>query len=413
MSRPILTTSQVTLMGGEGGAAMIGKMDSAPGEATSRRFGHVPALDGLRALAIVAVMLFHFPTRAVVMGGLFGVDVFFALSGFLVTALLLSEFSTSRRIDLRSFLGRRAWRLIPALMTFLTLYLLADALFGRTTWFASQPGSTGPGPSISFTEALRGVTAAATYTFNIFRSWKWALPPIGHLWSLSVEGQFYLLWPVVVVVLLRRAPQWLFPATMILAGVSAVSPWLLWNGGRGETLIYYSTLTRMQGLLIGAIGAQLWYSGAVSRTPRRIRSLLCAGALAVLAYLFFGVANVPFKYLGALTVAPAASIVIVLHLAEDWLPQHRQGVVAWGLSRPAIIWLGERSYALYLWHYLFVCWTNRLPHDIGVPLGIVVSLVAAELSWRLIEAPAQSWARHRRAAKRSRRGGEIAEASPI
>jgi peptidoglycan/LPS O-acetylase OafA/YrhL len=345
----------------------------------------------LRAVAIAAVLLFHFPTREVVVGGLFGVDVFFALSGFLITALLLVEFGQKGHIQLRSFLARRGWRLLPALGVFLAGYLLLDAVFGQSTWFASDPFGSPVGPPISFTLAFKGVLAASTYTMNILRVKGSALPPITHLWSLSVEGQFYLVWSAVAVVLLRWARRWMLPITMVAAAASAMLPWFLWHGGRGANTIYFGTFTQAQALLIGSVVAQLWWAGYTKAIPERVRGAACGISFVVLLYLFLKIGNQPFKYLGALTVAAGASALIVTHLVEA----RTVGVASRLLSLRPVVWLGRRSYAIYLWHYCLDCWTNPLPHDIGVPLGMGASLVIAELSWRLVEGPAQRFARRK------------------
>ncbi|MGH9056745.1 MAG: acyltransferase family protein [Acidimicrobiales bacterium] len=168
-----------------------------------------PSLDGLRAVAIVTVALFHFPTHAVVVGGLVGVGVFFVLSGFLVTSLLSSEYSQSGTIVLRRFAQRRAWRLLPALLAFLAVFVVADAAFGHTLWFASSPFGRGAGRPVTLLQAAAGVGASISYTFNFFLAHSVHMAsPLGHLWTLSVEGQFYLLWAVMVLVLVRRGPRW-------------------------------------------------------------------------------------------------------------------------------------------------------------------------------------------------------------
>lgn len=362
---------------------------------TYRQLPHTPALDGLRALAIAAVILFHFPTRTVFAGGLFGVDLFFALSGFLVTALLLAELSSQGGVHLRGFLARRGWRLVPALVTFLLLYLAVDAAFGRSKWFASNPFGNRSGGPIPFHLATKGVVAAATYSLNEMRAHHVPLPPITNLWSLSVEGQFYLVWPIVIVILLRKAPRALLPVTALCAAVSASLPWLLWHGGAGADQIYFGSTTRVQGLLIGSLGAQIWSRGWFAPVPVAVRRALAGASALTLGWMFVTVGDEPFKYLGGLVVASTAGILLVMHFAEP----APEGWFGWVLGRAPLQWLGQRSYAIYLWQYVFDSWTNPLPHIFGVPFGIGLSLVAAEVSWRLVEVPAQRLARRRRAAR--------------
>lgn len=367
-------------------------IEQGRGSAAPRSLGHQVALDGLRAVAVSAVLLFHLPTRTYVPGGLFGVDVFFALSGFLVAALLLGEHAKTGSIKLRAFLARRGWRLLPALVAFLAVYLVMADLFGNSGWFSSNPFSLTKGPPVGHAEAAKGALAVLSYGFNEMRAHAISYPGLGHLWSLSIEGQFYLLFPIALVLVLRYWPRWMLPITATAAALSAVSPWLIGVTGTGTTVIYYSTFTRIQGLLIGAVGAQLWHMGLVRRVPIVVRRVLCAAAAVTVAVLVLHVGNTPFKYLGALTLAPAAATVMVLHLVEEG----GHGPLRWVLSRRPVVWLGQRSYAIYLWHYALACWTNLLPHDVSVPLTIGLALLLAELSWRLVEAPCQRWARRRR-----------------
>jgi peptidoglycan/LPS O-acetylase OafA/YrhL len=373
--------------------------------AAPRSLGHQVALDGLRAVAVAAVVLFHLPTRTFVPGGLFGVDIFFALSGFLVAALLLGEHARTGAVRLRAFLARRGWRLLPALVAFLAAYLALATLFGSSGWFSSNPFSNGPGGPVGRTEAAKGTLAVLSYGFNEMRAHAVSFPGLGHLWSLSIEGQFYLLFPIALVLVLRRWPRWMLPITATAAALSAASPWLVGTAGHGHTIIYYSSFTRMQGLLIGAVGAQLWHLGLVGRVPILLRRLLAAASAVTLAVLVLHVGNTQFKYEGALTLAPVAATIVVLHLVEPG----GQGTINWVLSRRPVVWLGRRSYAVYLWHYALACWTNLLPHDVGVPLTIIGALGLAELSWRLVEAPAQQWARQRR----RRRAAEPAATAPV
>lgn len=343
-----------------------------------------PSLDGLRAVAIVVVALFHFPTHAVVVGGLIGVGVFFVLSGFLVTSLLTSEYSQRDTIVLRRFAGRRAWRLLPALLAFLAVFVVADAAFGSTPWFASTPFGRGAGRPVTLVQAVTGVGASITYTFNFFLAHSVHMAsPLGHLWTLSVEGQFYLLWALVVLVLVRRGPRALFAGTLAMAAASALLPFLWWHGGSGENLIYFATLPRLQQLLAGSALAQLWSLGKLRRLPGW---LLRGGAVAgagVLGVLAFEMGNTQFKYLGSFTVVAAASCPIVVCLVAA-----RGRCIGRQLlgSRP-LVWLGRRSYAMYLWHWPLAEWTNLMPHAIGIPLGLALSVVAADLSWRLVEQP--------------------------
>lgn len=358
------------------------------------RLKPVPALDGLRGLAVAAVVLFHFSTtHNAVPGGQFGVDVFFVLSGFLVTAGLLDTRDQEGRIAFRPFISRRAWRLVPALAAFLAVFLLMALIFGRAGWFSSDPFSPVGGVPVTPRRALTGVLAAAGYVYNIviLRGVPTAMP-LAHLWTLAIEGQFYVGWALLLGWLARsRRTIVLLPLTGVIIAGSAVMPWLIYHGGLGENHIYFGTLPRLQQLLAGALLAQVWRSGALDRVP--MAALRWAGALGGLTLLIvcFRLGETTFKYLGAETLNAAAAVCVVAYLvvvpAGSWSSTM--------LSTSTLRWLGTRSYAIYLWHWPMAVWTNEWPDWIGVPVGIAASLVLAELSWRLVEVPAQQWRKTR------------------
>ena len=359
-----------------------------------RRVPRTPALDGLRALAIAAVALFHYPTHLVFKGGLFGVGLFFVLSGFLVTPILATGFQSEGRVRVGPYLSRRAWRLLPALLAFLVILVAMTAAFGRTGWFASTPfGPTdAPGGPVSFTRTLGGAAAAVTYVYNLLLAHSVRMPqPFGHLWTLSVEGQFYLGWALLMAWLLRRGPRLTIAVTAGLIAVSAAVPFLAWTPAGNHDWIYFSTVPRIQQLLAGALLAQLWSLGLLARVPRAVvRGAAFAGAGAMV-YMVLCVGNDQFKYVGALTAVAASGFVVIAHLVDDRGPSWSRSLLG---SEP-LVWLGQRSYAIYLWHWPLALWTNELPNPVGVPLGLAATLVAAELSWRLVERPAADRARRR------------------
>lgn len=365
-----------------------------PGLSTQprHRLRPFPSLDGVRALAVAAVVLFHYPTRSVIRGGLFGVDVFFALSGFLVTAGLLDEWSDRGGIAVRRFLARRAWRLVPALLGLLVVYLLLAAFFRDSRWFSSNPFGVYAGHPLPIGRAFEGVGAALVYGYNILLARGKATPSsLGHLWTLAIEGQFYVGWVLVVRWVVRHHPRALIAVILAGAAGSACLPWLLWHGGAGANAIYFGTLPRLQQLLAGAAVAVLWRQGTFDRlAPGILRVIGTAGAVA-LTMLCFTVGNVQFKYLGSETVTALASAGIIVFLVVA----PAASVASRVLSISPLTWLGRRSYGVYLWHWPLAEWTNRIPHKIGVPLGIGVSLVLAEASWRLLEQPVQHWSRQR------------------
>lgn len=346
----------------------------------------VPALDGLRGLAVAAVVLFHFPTNRWFPGGQFGVDVFFVLSGFLVTAGLMDDADRSGEVRFRPFIARRAWRLLPALVAFLAVFVVMAAFFRRDAWFTTDPfGAAPPGP-IPLTRVFTGVAAALLYVFNIVlvRGMATAVP-LAHLWTLAIEGQFYIGWALLLRRLLRARPETALAVTITAVAGSAVVPWLVWDGGAGDKLIYFGTLPRLQQLLAGAVLAQIWRRGGLHAIPAWARRAAAAAGGATLVWVLLDVGSQTFKYLGAETVNAVAAAAEVAHLLVA--PGG-----AWSarlLSLPPLRWLGTRSYAIYLWHWPMAVWTGGMAHRVGVPLGIVASLALAELSWRLVEQPAQ------------------------
>jgi peptidoglycan/LPS O-acetylase OafA/YrhL len=322
------------------------------------RLGHRPALDGLRGIAILLVVWAHLPVAGrAPNSGAGGVTVFFALSGFLITALLLDERDASDgRISLTAFYGRRVRRLLPALAVFVAFWTIASA--------------TGVSPlGVSF----RDVAGVLFYVTN----WLMALgATIGHpmaiTWSLAVEEQFYLLWPLVFLGA-RRWPR--LPATVaVLAIIYSVSMRMAsWNGGN-DLLLYHRTDTRMDSLLLGCLLAlAVKQVGRVADVWARLQWLawvvLVAGV--VTPGWWMQIVGVPF-------IAAAATCLLIAAVLA--------GGGGW-LEHPVLRWFGRRSYAIYLWHYpLFVLsWAEygRLPVWV-VPF---LALAAAEASWWLVERP--------------------------
>jgi peptidoglycan/LPS O-acetylase OafA/YrhL len=307
------------------------------------RLEHRPALDGLRGIAILLVVGGHAhwlpgpSSRA-------GVNLFFALSGFLITALLLDEAERRGRVSLPAFYGRRARRLLPAL----TVYLCAAAAF---------VGVVATLPALLYAENWAMVVNGG------------APGPTSIAWSLSVEEQFYLAWPLVVVAGARwgRLP-WLVAVVGIVA--APVLRLLLWHGGAGWWRVYYGTGTRADVLLWGCLLAL-----AVKRYGPSpwLRWALVPGAAAVAACCFapqwWSVLLDP----ALIGVGEGAVIAATLAGAGRWL------------AAPVLRWFGQRSYALYLWHYVLVveAHAGRLP----MWAAVGVALLLAEGSWRLVESP--------------------------
>lgn len=367
-------------------------------KASARAPFRVTGLDGIRAIAVLLVIVFHLSPGAVV-GGYIGVDLFFVVSGFLITSLLLREKASSGRIALGSFWRRRARRLLPALgVLLLACCTAAYAIGGDLLVGLGQ-------------QVLGAVTFSSNWLFlaassNYFDS---TLPELfRNLWSLAVEEQFYLLWPLLLVLVLLRVPRWVrIAAALVLAAGSAVWMALLWAPD-AATRVYYGTDTHFFGLALGAtlaFAAVTWPTRALE-WPRRLRTTLgLAGPIAlagILAIAALMVEDSPIPFRGGLAAVSVLSAVVIATLLVPGTPLAR--VLDW---RP-LRWIGERSYGLYLWHWpVFLLVVAALPgwsRDgvAGWGLGgiaLVITVAAAALSYRFVEQPIRrngfraTWAR--------------------
>jgi len=347
---------------------------------------YMPGLDGLRALAVLAVIAYH-EQLGWAPGGLLGVGVFFTLSGYLITDLLLGHWCARGRLDLGDFWLRRARRLLPALFVMLAVV---------TAWITVL--------SPARLASLRGAVAgAATYSSNWYyiathSSYfaRFAPPgPFDHLWSLAVEEQFYLVWPwllLIGVCCLRgrrsTAVRWLALPTLALAAGSAVLMVVLYHPGYDPTRIYEGSDTRACGLLIGAALAMLWPSRRASG-PARWASLALDGAgiagLAVIGLMIWRVGQYsPLTYQGGLVALSVATAGV---LAAATCPGSLVGLaLGW---RP-LRWLGVRSYGIYLWHYPVILLTSPANPGPDLPraaVQVAASVGIAAVSWRFVEEP--------------------------
>ena len=357
-----------------------------PDSPTLALLGHVPALDGLRGLAVVLVVTYHFFGQGVLPGGWLGVDIFFALSGFLITALILDEQRVHGRVDLPRFYARRACRLLPALLLMLGVYVLVLLLWHDQTWIAATPGGDGTGRTVDVRRALGdiGISLAYLANWNVIAG---SEAPIPHLWSLAVEEQFYLLWPALMLVMLAatRKSRLLFLAALI--AISAALPWFYWNGGAGGSRIYFGTDTRAVGLLAGAFCALVWHRRQALGRSSRSGPLRAWVALVVVLAIAGTAGNTWVKFLVLPTVLGIAVGQVVPQLVE------RRGLLTQLFSNRGLIWAGKRSYGLYLWHYLWATWTHPLGLWPGVPLGLLGALACTQISWFLVEQPASRFGR--------------------
>jgi peptidoglycan/LPS O-acetylase OafA/YrhL len=330
--------------------------------AKTEPLGWRPGLDGLRGAAVLAVVLYHIEaTHSLFPGGSLGVDIFFVLSGFLITTLLLEERTKVGAVALAGFYERRARRLLPALIAFLAAFALITVVTG-------QPG-VGDLPLTLSTSLL--------YVFNWVDDFGGtATPGAGHLWSLSVEEQFYLVWPLALIVAMRYGRKSLLATSVAVFAIAASLP--LWSG-RGYGEMYSGTDFRSQELMAGAILAQLRLGGVI--TPAVTRSIWFRGAL-VAALAFFCTYLLTlndrdgFLYAGMYTLVAVFGAVIVCAALYAPTPI---------LTNRLIRYVGTRSYALYLWHHAIAYWLLGIDAVPQVVLVLALSFAAAELSWWLVE----------------------------
>jgi peptidoglycan/LPS O-acetylase OafA/YrhL len=238
--------------------------------------GWRPGLDGLRAIAVLSVMAYHEP-NLVLAGGFLGVDLFFVLSGFLITGLLLDEHRRSGKVSLRSFWNRRGRRLLPALAAMLLAVVVVTTLIGDVNQRRDLPGGL---LSAVFYVSNWNLIAQHQSYFDQFTS----LSPLQHLWSLAIEEQFYLLWPIVVIACLSRSRKLLIGVTAV-ATLASIGLMAFFLGEGDPSRSYYGTDTRMFALLIGALGALFAWELRPSGTKTFFAGVLGLVALAG-AFLF-------------------------------------------------------------------------------------------------------------------------------
>ncbi|MWV43194.1 acyltransferase family protein [Paenibacillus sp. HJL G12] len=343
---------------------------------------YMPGLDGLRTLAVLFVVLYHLNVNWAP-GGLLGVSIFFVLSGYLITDLLTAEWSRTQTIDLKAFWIRRCRRLLPAMLVMMAAIVAWVTLFNP-----------------SLLSVLRGDVVSSIFYVNnwylIFHQVSYfekfgPVSPFGHMWSLAVEEQFYLLWPLLLLLamklLKKRGPVFLFILTA--AAVSAIMMLILYDPDADPSRVYYGTDTRAFSLLIGAALSIVWPSRKLTvKAGLQTRLVLNAAGVIGLVSVFLMVWKTneydSFLYPGGFLLLSVLTAMIIASAA------HPASMVGKLLGMKPLRWLGLRSYSIYIWHYPVIILTTQANSDPEVWRAILqsaASVLLASLSFKYIEEP--------------------------
>ena len=358
----------------------------------------LPGLDGLRGIAVLAVIIYHADVSLLV-GGFLGVDVFFVLSGFLITTLLIDELTQTNTVDRARFYMRRIRRLFPALFLVLFFSVLVSGLFVLDAAYHVRRDLPW---AITFVLNWSYLFFEQSYFVNISRP-----PLLQHLWSLSVEEQFYVIWPILLVALYKvrignlapRVKIFFVSAALAIASTAWMIHLSVTNGfpiPNDPSRVYFGTDTHAMGLLVGCAAAALWRHEKLNArlTPDRAAALNAIGlvSLAGLAYFFVFVSELnEFLYRGGFLVLSLLTASLVLVAAHPGL---KFGAI---LGNPVLKWFGDRSYGIYLWHWpIFVLMRSGIDIQWAEPIAftakIAIVLVVADLSYRFVEMPIRNGA---------------------
>ena len=347
---------------------------------------YITGLDGIRAIAVIMVLAYHLKL-ALFKSGFLGVTVFFVLSGYLITGILISEVEEEGTIDLKNFWLRRIRRLVPAVMSMAVVIIFVSAVVNR----------------IIFTKGCKDFLASVLGFNNwwqIFNKVSYfeaaGVPsPFTHCWSLAIETQFYLIYPLILLGIYKlaksrgegRAKRGLLFAgvTLLLALISVILMIVLFDPQQDASRVYYGTDTRAFSLLFGALLAILWeYRMVPRRLSASVNMVLGSVSFAVLLVMTIAInGSSNFWYRGGQFFGTILTVLMVYAVSG------RKTCLSRFLSNPVLKWIGDRSYSIYLWHYPIILLISKgIKASWWITLiEIVLSVVLAELSYRFIETP--------------------------
>jgi peptidoglycan/LPS O-acetylase OafA/YrhL len=356
--------------------------------ATKRGIQYIPAIDGLRALAVIAVMFYHLGFSWIP-GGFLGVDLFFVISGYVITRLLLDSIAQSGGLDLRGFYLARARRLLPALLFTVVTTTIAIGIWAPDTikrFITDMPFA------LTGTMNWWLVAREQDYFESIGRP-----PLLQHTWSLAVEAQFYLVWPLILYFILKRLGKNRIPfAALLIAAASGIALLIVSlsldaSNSSDVSHIYFGTDTHSIGLFLGAALAVSWIPQNFTTTLTKqaqnfIDGVGVFGFIGILATFLFINESDPTLYKIAFPLAAifgAAIIMSVVHPASRFAPI---------LENPVLLWIGQRSYAIYLWHWIIFQVTRPTVDLAGqtwalYSLRILIVFALADISLRYVEIP--------------------------
>ena len=350
---------------------------------TNRHTRYMPGLDGLRAIAVIGIIIYHL-NKQWLSGGFLGVDTFFVISGYLITSLLLFEYESTGIINLKQFWLRRIKRLIPAVLVLVVTVTLATLIFK-------------PEQIISIKhDAFAAIFYVSNWWYiatdvNYFE--QFAFMPLKHLWSLAIEEQFYIVFPIVLIALLLTIKKYR-NVTLIFWIISLISlPLMVWisQPHMQHSRVYFGTDTRLQTMLLGVILAFIWPPFKLKQNPnpslRFIIDSIGAIGILILLLLFIKVDdNSDWIYNGGFYLISGITLFVIISVV------HPSGYFAKLIGNPFFVYIGKRSYSLYLWHFPVISFLHSYYVEGQVPLfvyalDILLTIFFAEISYRFIETP--------------------------